>query len=66
MLGNEPLFMVAVRRPRGSPIGTVEWVGMLTAGSVSLVILLTYRPRLAAGLGLALPVCAAAASLMMH
>jgi hypothetical protein len=59
-----PLFMVAGRV--GWPIGAVEWVGMLTASAVSFVILLTYRPRLAAGLGLALPVCAAVASLMMH
>lgn len=58
------LLMVAGRV--GWPIGTVEWVGMLTASAVSFVMLLTYLPRLAAGLGLALPVCAALASLMMH
>lgn len=42
----------------GWPIGTVEWFGMLTASAVSFVLLLTYLPRLAAGLGLGLPVCA--------
>lgn len=58
------LFMVAGRT--GWPIGAVEWFGMLTASAVSFVILLTYVPRLAAGLGLALPICAAAASMMIH
>lgn len=51
------LLMVATRA--GWPIGTVEWFGMLTASAVSFVLLLTYYPRLAAGLGLGLPVCAA-------
>ncbi|WP_153067438.1 DUF3325 family protein [Steroidobacter cummioxidans] len=37
----------------------VEWFGMLTASAVSFVLLLTYYPRLAASLGLGLPVCAA-------
>lgn len=43
----------------GWPIGTVQWLGMLTASAVSFVLLLTYYPRLAAGLGLGLPGCAA-------
>jgi len=47
----------------GWPIGTVEWFGMLTASAVSFVLLLTYHPRLAAGLGIGLPVCAALAGL---
>jgi hypothetical protein len=52
------LFMAAAHA--GWPIGTVEWFGMLTASAVSFVLLLTYRPRLAAGLGLGLPACAMA------
>lgn len=51
------LFMAAART--GWPIGTVEWLGMLTASAVSFVLVMTYYPRLAAGLGLGLPVCAA-------
>lgn len=51
------LLMAAARA--GWPVGTVEWFGMLTASAVSFVLLLTYYPRLAAGLGLGLPVCAA-------
>ena len=43
----------------GWPIGTVEWFGMPPASAVSFVLLLSYYPRLAAGLGLGLPVCAA-------
>ncbi|MFC4311146.1 DUF3325 domain-containing protein [Steroidobacter flavus] len=62
------LFMAAAHA--GWPIGTVEWFGMLTASAVSFVLLLTYRPRLAAGLGLGLPVCALVGhflvSAMMH
>jgi hypothetical protein len=50
------LFIAAAHA--GWPIGTVEWLGMLTVSAVSFVLLLTYRPRLAAGLGLGLPVCA--------
>lgn len=54
----------------GWPIGTVEWLGMLTASAVSFVLLLTYYPRVATGLGLGLPVCAAIGhflvSLSMH
>lgn len=42
----------------GWPIGTVEWLGMLTASAMSFVLVLTYNPRLAAGLGLGLPICA--------
>ena len=53
------LFMAAART--GWPIGTVEWFGMLTASAVSFVLLLTYVPRLAAGLAVGLPLCAAAA-----
>ena len=58
------LCMSAART--GWPIGTVEWFGMLTASGVSFVLLLSYYPRLAAGLGLGLPVLAAAAHLMVH
>ena len=54
------LFMAAAHA--GWPIGTVEWFGMLTASAVSFVLLLTYVPRLAAGLAVGLPLCAAAAS----
>ena len=50
------LFMAAAHT--GWPIGTVEWLGMLTASAVSFVLLLTYYPRVAAGLGLGLPICA--------
>jgi hypothetical protein len=50
------LFMAAAHT--GWPIGTVEWLGMLTASAVSFVLLLTYYPRVAAGLGLGLPACA--------
>jgi len=50
------LLMAAARA--GWPIGTVEWFGMLTASAVSFVLVLTYYPRLAAGLGLGLPICA--------
>lgn len=49
------LFLAAAHA--GWPIGTVEWFGMLTASAVSFVLLLTYLPRLAAGLGLGLPIC---------
>jgi hypothetical protein len=58
------LFMVAARG--GWPIGTVEWLGMLTASAVSFVLLLSYYPRLAAGLGLGMPVFAAMANLLVH
>ena len=51
------LLMAAARV--GWPVGTVEWLGMLTASAVSFVLLLTYHPRFAAGLGIGLPVCAA-------
>lgn len=57
------LFMAAAHT--GWPIGTVEWFGMLTASAVSFVLLLTYYPRLAAGLGLALPVCALAGHVLV-
>lgn len=50
------LLMAAAQT--GWPIGTVEWLGMLTASAVSFVLLLTYYPRVAAGLGLGLPICA--------
>ena len=50
------LLMAAAQA--GWPIGTVEWFGMLTASAVSFVLLLTYSPRVAAGLGLGLPICA--------
>lgn len=50
------LLMAAARA--GWPIGTVEWFGTLTASAVSFVLLLTYYPRVAAGLGLGLPICA--------
>ena len=50
------LLMAAAQA--GWPIGTVEWFGMLTASAVSFVLLLTYYPRVAAGLGLGLPICA--------
>jgi hypothetical protein len=49
------LLMAAAQT--GWPIGTVEWLGMLTASAVSFVLLLTYYPRVAAGLGLGLPIC---------
>ena len=51
------LFLAAART--GWPIGTVEWFGTLTASAVSFVLLLSYYPRFAAGLGLGLPACAA-------
>lgn len=51
--------LLMVTSQGGWPIGTVEWLGMLTASAVSFVLLLSYYPRLAAGLGLGLPVCAA-------
>ena len=50
------LWMAAAQA--GWPIGTVEWFGMLTASAASFVLLLTYYPRVAAGLGLGLPICA--------
>jgi len=53
------LLMAAAHQ--GWPIGTVEWFGMLTACGVSFVLLLTYVPRLAAGLAVGLPLCAAVA-----
>lgn len=52
------LLMAAART--GWPIGTVEWFGMLTASAVSFVLLLTFVPRLAAGMAVGLPLCAAA------
>ena len=52
------LWMAAAQA--GWPIGTVEWFGMLTASAVTFVLLLTYYPRVAAGLGLGLPICALA------
>ena len=54
------LLLAAART--GWPIGTVEWFGMLTASAVSFVLLLSFYPRLAAGLGLGLPMCAVVAS----
>lgn len=45
----------------GWPMGTVEWFGTLTTSAVSFVLLLTFVPRLAAGLAVGLPLCAAAA-----
>ena len=56
------LLLAAART--GWPIGAVEWFGMLTASAVSFVLLLSFYPRLAAGLGLGLPVCAAVVSLV--
>ncbi|MBM0107468.1 DUF3325 domain-containing protein [Steroidobacter sp. S1-65] len=56
------LLLTAART--GWPLGTVEWFGMLTATAVSFVLLLSFYPRLAAGLGLGLPVCAAVVSLV--
>lgn len=56
------LFFAAARA--GWAIGTVEWFGMLTAGAASFVLLLTYHPRLAAGVGLGLPLCAALVDFM--
>lgn len=58
------LLMVAAHT--GWPIGAVEWFGMLTASAVSFVLLLSYHPRLAAGLGLGLPVLAGVANLVGH
>ena len=42
----------------GWPLGVVEWFGLLTAGAVSFVLLLTYLPRAAIALALCLPVLA--------
>nr|WP_187670131.1 DUF3325 domain-containing protein [Pseudomonas carbonaria] len=37
-------------RAWGGAVGTVVWCGVLTAGALALVLLLPYRPRLAAWL----------------
>ncbi|HEY4369155.1 MAG TPA: DUF3325 domain-containing protein [Steroidobacteraceae bacterium] len=55
-------LLLAIYRS-GWPIGAVEWVGMLTAGGLSLVFLLTYSPRIAGALALGLPILTIAASL---
>lgn len=44
----------------GWPMGTVEWLGMLTASAVIFVLLLTYFPKVAAALAPGLPILAAA------
>jgi hypothetical protein len=39
----------------GVAVGSVLWVGLLSVAAVTLVLLLTYRPRLAAVAALATP-----------
>ncbi|TRX73695.1 DUF3325 domain-containing protein [Pseudomonas mangiferae] len=39
----------------GITVGSVLWVGLLGAASLSLVLLLPYRPRLSVGLALGMP-----------
>jgi Protein of unknown function (DUF3325) len=56
------LFLTAART--GWAVGAVEWFGMVTAGSVALVLFLAYVPRIAAPLMLGLPALAAAAALL--
>jgi Protein of unknown function (DUF3325) len=56
------LFLTVARS--GWAVGAVEWFGMVTAGSVIFVLLLTYVPKVAVALTLGLPALAAAAVLL--
>lgn len=44
------LAAVPCVRGWGGSVGTVLWLGWLSAAALALVLLLSYRPRLAAGL----------------
>ncbi len=41
------LALAACVRQEGWPMGTVSWIGTLTAGALLLVLLLTYAPAIA-------------------
>lgn len=49
----------------GGPVGTVLWLGFLSAAAMLVVLGLTYAPRLAAGLSLLALVVAGAALLVL-
>lgn len=44
------LAVVPCLQAWGGSVGTVLWLGWLSAGALALVLLLSYRPRLAAAL----------------
>jgi len=56
--GGLALSLALAAERSGWALGTIEWFGMLTASALTLVLLLPYYPRVAAGLGLALPATA--------